>query len=148
MDFIEIRLGDDFETHSRGDKPFQEMFQSINPIFCLSKRVWKPQMDIFETRNSIIIHAEIAGVDKDNILIEVSAKAVKISGKRSSTQPESAATYRLAEIQFGDFERVLYLPSMIDTESVSASFLNGFLEIKMEKLYGNGEKRRVPIDFG
>ncbi|MFO7753241.1 MAG: Hsp20/alpha crystallin family protein [Desulfobacteraceae bacterium] len=148
MEYIEIRFGDNFETQTKDERSFQDMFQSVNPMFCLSKRVWKPQMDIFETRKAIIIHAEIAGVKKDDIRIEVSHKAVKISGHRESIQPEHEATYRLAEIQFGDFERVLYLPSMINTEKVCASFSNGFLEITMQKLYVDGEKRTVPIEFG
>ena len=148
MEYIEIRFGDNFESQTKDERSFQDMFQSVNPMFCLSKRVWKPQMDIFETRKAIIIHAEIAGVKKDDIRIEVSHKAVKISGHRDSIQPENPATYRLAEIQFGDFERVLYLPSIINTEKVSASFSNGFLEITMQKLYVDGEKRSVPIEFG
>lgn len=134
MDYIEIHFGEDFERSSRGEKPNQDMFHSINPMFCLSKRIWKPQMDIFETRDNIIIQAEISGVEKEAISIEVSNKAVKISGIRSRTPPTKPATYRLAEIQFGRFERVLYLPALIDTDKVTASFLNGFLEITLAKL--------------
>jgi len=134
MEYIEIRFGEDFDSLSKGKKPLEEMFQSINPMFCLSQRIWKPQMDIFENRTYIIIQAEIAGVEKDDIAIEVTNKAVKVSGVRGRTPPEGDTTYRLAEIQFGRFERVLYLPSLIDTENVSASFSNGFLEIKLAKL--------------
>ena len=60
MEHIEIRFGDNIETPASEDKSFEQMFQSVNPMFCFSKRVWKPQMDIFETRNKIIIQAEIA----------------------------------------------------------------------------------------
>ena len=134
MEYIEIRFGEDLDTLSKGIKPLEEMFQSLNPMFCLSQRIWKPQMDIFETRTNIIIQAEIAGVQKDDIAIEVSNKAVKISGVRGRIPPDGSATYRLAEIQFGRFERVLYLPSLIDTENVSASFSNGFLEMILAKI--------------
>ncbi len=134
MDFIEIQFGEDFGSHSPGEKSLQEMFQSINPMFCLSQRIWKPQMDILETRQTIIIQAEIAGVDKDDISIEVSNKAVKVSGNRVRIPPEDTATYRLAEIQFGNFERILYMPSLIDTKKVSASYSNGLLEIVLAKL--------------
>ncbi len=133
MEQIKIQVGDNFERQCKIDKPLEEMFQSMNPMFCLSQRVWKPQMDIYETRNHIIIHAEIAGVEKDDISIEVNSKAVKIAGVRSIKPPEESANYRLAEIQFGRFERVLYLPNPIDIEKVSACFFNGFLEIKLAK---------------
>jgi len=149
MKHIEIRFGDNIETHAAEEKSFEEMFQSVNPMFCFSRRVWKPQMDIFESRNEIIIQSEIAGVRKEDIIIEVSNKAVKISGSRKCNHPDRTATYRLAEIQFGQFERVLYLPSVIDVEKVSATFKNGFLELTLGKLFSKNikSKRNISIDF-
>lgn len=149
MEHIEIRFGDSIDSIAAEDKSFDDMFQSVNPMFCFSKRVWKPQMDIFETRNEIIIQAEMAGVRRQDIIIEVSNKAVKISGTRKSNQPDPTATYRLAEIQFGQFERVLYLPSVIDVEKVSASFSTGFLELTLGKLLRKNIKQRqnVSLDY-
>ncbi|MCG8684888.1 MAG: Hsp20/alpha crystallin family protein [Desulfobacterales bacterium] len=149
MEHIEIRFGDHIETSATEEKSFEEMFQSVNPMFCFSKRVWKPQMDIFETRDEIIIQAEMAGVRQEDMVIELSNKAVKISGTRKSSQPDPTATYRLAEIQFGQFERVLYLPSVIDVERVSATFSSGFLELKLGKLLRKNikQKQNVSIDF-
>ena len=103
-------------------------------MFSFSKRVWKPQMDMFVTRYEVIIQAAMSGVSKDNILIEVSDKAVRISGDRKSCGPEPTATYRLAEIQFGKFERVLYLPCVIDVSRVAAKFQNGFLTLTLGKI--------------
>jgi len=149
MKHIDIRFGDNIETQATEEKSFEGMFHAVNPMFCFSKRIWKPQMDIFETRSKIIIQVEIAGVKKENIIIEVSHKAVKISGSRKSNHPDQTATYRLAEIQFGQFERVLYLPSIIDVDKVSASFSNGFLEITLGKFFSKKIKgdRNVSIDF-
>ncbi|MBU8849263.1 MAG: Hsp20/alpha crystallin family protein [Desulfobacterales bacterium] len=149
MKHIEIRFGDNLETQSSEEKSFEEMFHSVNPMFCFSKQVWKPQMDIFETRSEIIIQAEIAGVRKEDIVIEVSNKAVKMSGSRKSSHSDRTATYRLAEIQFGQFERVLYLPNIIDVEKVSATFLNGFLELTLGKLFSKNikTKQNVSLDF-
>jgi len=149
MKHIEIRFGDNIGTQTSEEKSFEELFQSVNPMFCFSNRIWKPQMDILETRDQIIIQAEIAGVKKENIVIEVSNKAIKISGRRTSNHPDQTATYRLAEIQFGQFERVLYLPSIIDVEKVAASFSNGFLELTLGKWFSkkNKGKQNVSLDF-
>ena len=149
MKHIEIRFGNNIETQNTEEGSFEELFQSVNPMFCFSKRIWKPQMDILETRNEIIIQAEISGVKKEDIIIEVSNKAVKISGSRKSNHPDQTATYRLAEIQFGQFERVLYLPSLIDVGKVAASFSNGFLEIVLRKFFSNKitSDQNVSIDF-
>jgi HSP20 family protein len=149
MEQIKIRFGNDIETPTTEEKSFEDMFQSVNPMFCFSKRIWRPQMDIFETRDEIIIQAEIAGVCRENMMIEISNKAVKISGVRKSSQPDPTATYRLAEIQFGRFERVLYLPNVIDMEKVYASYANGFLELKLGKQpkMNYSSEQKMPIDF-
>lgn len=146
MEYIKIQFGESFERQCKIEKPLEEMFQSMNPMFCLSKPIWKPQMDIYETKKGIIIQAEIAGVEKDDINIEVSSKAVKISGIRAIKPPEETANYRLAEIQFGRFERILYLPTLIDIEKVSASFFNGFLEISLAK-FPMDRSQRIKLSY-
>ena len=134
MDYIKIRFGDELEKPDSGwEKSLEDMFRSLNPMFSLSERCWKPQLDIYETPEEIFILAEIAGVDKDNLEVEISPKAVRLQGHRPERRLSSDATYRLAEIQYGRFERIIYLPSPIDPDVVSASYANGFLTIRMAK---------------
>jgi HSP20 family protein len=118
------------------DKTFEEMLRPrpMSPMFTSSERTWSPQMDIYETPEEIIIQAEIAGVDKENLEVEISSKAVRIYGKRNEIPLIDHATYRLAEIQYGKFERILFLPTPIDTEVVTSSYSNGFLRIRLSKL--------------
>jgi HSP20 family protein len=135
MDYLKIRFGDDFDRiGSRFEKTIEDMFRSMNPVFSLSEPAWTPQMDIYETPEEIVIRAELAGVDKQNLGVEINNKAVRISGSRSEMSRCPEGTYRLAEIQYGKFERVLFLPSPIDTEVVSSSYSNGFLQIRLAKL--------------
>lgn len=144
MDYIKIRFGNEFdELDSRFEKSVQEMFRSIAPVFWISDQVWRPQMDIYETPTEIYIFAEIAGVNKDNLEIEINTKAVKIHGYREMPRVENG-TYRLAEIQYGKFERILYLPYPVDTEQVKASYSEGFLKIHLIKIMRN-KVHRIPI---
>ena len=134
MDYIKIRFSKEFEkVQSQVESSIEDIFRSINPMFSLEERSWKPSMDIYETTDEIIIRAEVAGVDKDRLEVEISNRAVKIFGTRQELPRSANATYRLAEIQYGNFERVLYLPAPIDTENVSTSYANGFLEIRLAK---------------
>ena len=135
MDYIKIRFCDDFEKlHSKIERSIEDVFRSINPTFSLNERTWHPQVDIYETEEEIIVRAEVAGVDKSDLVVEVSRRAIRLMGKRSELSRIDNATYRLAEIQYGKFERVLYLPVPIDTEIVSTAYTNGFLEIRLVKL--------------
>jgi HSP20 family protein len=135
MDYIKIRFSKEVDQFdSKLEKRIDDMFQAINPMFTLSERYWKPQMDIYETVEEIIVRAEIAGVDKEELEVEISSRAVKIYGNRPQPSGDNNATYRLAEIQYGRFERILYLPAPIDTDIVSTSYVNGLLQIRLAKL--------------
>jgi HSP20 family protein len=137
MDYIKIRFGNDLERFSSTfEKAIEDIFRPrpVSPMFTSSERTWSPQMDIYETVNEIIILAEIAGVSKENLEVEINRKAVRIHGTRRPVHHLTNSTYRLAEIQYGKFERILYLPTAIDTETVIASFLNGLLHIHLDKI--------------
>lgn len=148
MDYIKIRFIQDVDQFgSEVEKTFEEMFRSINPMFSLSEQTWKPQMDIYETPEEIIILAEVAGVNKEDLELEISSKAVRIYGKRAGFPRIENATYRLAEIQYGSFERILFLPAPIDPEIASASYLNGFLQVRLAKLMLD-KTHKIPIADG
>ena len=148
MDYIKIRFSKEVDQFdSKLEKRIDDMFQAINPMFTLSERYWKPQMDIYETGEEIIVRAEIAGVDKEELEVEISSRAVKIYGNRPQPSGDNNATYRLAEIQYGRFERILFLPAPIDPEIVSAAYHNGLLEIRLAKQ--PPEKiHKIPIQDG
>jgi HSP20 family protein len=114
--------------------------------FTLAERNWKPPMDMNETSEEVVIVAEVAGVPKETLEVEISSRAVRIQGKRSPRHCSPDSTYRLAEIQYGRFERVIFLPAPIDPEVVSATYTNGFLEIRLAKL--KERTHRVAISDG
>jgi len=145
MDYIKIRFTKDFDDlGSTFEKTVEDLFRSINPMFRIAEQTWKPQMDMYETPDEIIIMGEIAGVNKEDLELEISSKAVRVQGNRTQSPRIDNAKYRLAEIQYGKFERVLYLPSPIDPEVVSASYSNGFLQVRLAKLELN-RTFKVPI---
>jgi HSP20 family protein len=135
MDYIKIRFGNDLDKLDADfERNIEEMFRSINPRFTCTECSWTPPMDIYEAPDDILILAEMAGVNREDLDIEINSKAVKISGKRVEMPRLENATYRLAEIQCGKFERILFLPSPINTEKVTASYLDGMLQIRLAKL--------------
>lgn len=116
----------------------------VSPMFTGYERAWVPQMDIYETPEEVILRAEIAGVDKSDLEVEINSRAVRISGKRAELTSLPNSTYRLAEIQYGTFERIVYLPAPIDTEVVSSNYSNGFLQIRLAKL-PQDQVYKIPI---
>ena len=150
MDYIKIRFGDKFDRFgSNLEKTIQDIFRPrpVNPMFACKDCGWVPQMDIYETEKEVFIWAELAGVDKADLEVEVNSKAVRIHGLRKEAPKASKGAYRLAEIRYGKFERVLYLPSPVDTEVVSSHFANGLLSVRMLKLEIH-KTHKIPIADG
>ncbi len=135
MEFIKIRFTNDFDRMgSKFEKTIAEMFHTMNPMISFAKSSWKPPIDIFETPDSILITAEIAGVEKEDLELEINSRAIRISGRRIPMPSADNGRYRLAEIQYGVFERIMHLPVMIDPEKVTASYKKGLLQINLTKL--------------
>ena len=147
MEYIKIRFSNDLDDiESKLDKTIADMFHSMGPRFSFSKTTWKPQLDIFETADKIFVVAELAGVERDDLELEINSRAMRIFGKRIAIPPAKNGRYRLAEIQYGRFERILYMRTPINTETVSARYKNGFLHVEMEKMQYPA-KQKVSINI-
>ena len=147
MDDIKIKFDNDIEQlTTKKEKAFENVFRPrpTSPMFSSANCTWNPQMDMYETPDEIIILCEIAGVEKKNLEVEISSKAVKIKGNRKQLKLMEKATYRLAQIQYGEFERILFLPTLIDSKQVSSSYSNGFLKINCMK-QKHDTVRKIPI---
>ncbi len=146
MEYIKIRFGKDLgHMHSRLQRTIDEMFRQVNPMLVLPQQTWRPQMDMYETPEEIIIVGGISGVDKEDLEVELDHKAVKITGVRREIAPVSGMRYHLAEITYGRFERILLLPVPINPEEVQASYTNGLLKITMAKR-PREQVRQIPVE--
>ena len=146
MEYIKIRFGKNLgQMHSRLQRTIDDILQQANPMLMLSGQAWRPQMDMYEMSNEIIIIGEISGVDKEDLEVELDRKAVKITGVRREASRVAGMKYQLAEIAYGKFERILLLPVPINPEKVKASCTNGFLKITMEKELRD-HARQIPIN--
>jgi HSP20 family protein len=94
---------------------------------------WAPLVDIFERGDDLVIRAEVPGVEKDEIDVQVENNTLILRGerKRESEISEDKA-YRL-ERTYGNFVRSFRLPKTVDATRIAASYRNGVLEIVLPK---------------
>lgn len=148
MDYIKIRFTHDFDQLGTAlDKTLEGVLSPSNPVFSLARETWKPPMDLCETPEEVIILGETAGVEKQDLELEICSRAVRIRGRRKPFARLPNTSYRRAEIQFGPFERILALPALIDPDRVSAAYSNGMLEIRLAKL-ALDKVHAIPITDG
>jgi HSP20 family protein len=142
MNFIKIKFGSNFEEEFQ--KAVHEVFHLVSPVFKYYESIWWPNIDVYESIDEIIILADLAGLNKEELHIEIDHRKIKIAGVRKAIADLKSARYRLAEIPRGYFKRSIALPETVDAESAIASYADGVLMIRVNKLATN-KTRRVEI---
>lgn len=104
-----------------------------------------PKIDILERDDVVIVHAEVPGIDKNDIEISVTDDTITIKGQSQQESKEDTDNYHRREISRGSFCRTLPLPSTVDNENAKASFKDGMLEITLPKL-AKTKRKTVSID--
>lgn len=96
-------------------------------------RRWIPPMDLVEADDEYVLRADLPGLAKDDLDIEVKDNVLTISGERRAEHEDRREGYHRVERAFGRFSRSLDLPEGIDADAVSADFENGVLEVRVPK---------------
>jgi HSP20 family protein len=96
-------------------------------------RRWAPAVDLLERENSLVLRADLPGLNEDDVQIEVSDNVLTISGERRAEFEDSEQGYYRIERAFGSFSRSLSLPDGVDADRIEANFDNGVLEVKIPK---------------
>jgi HSP20 family protein len=95
--------------------------------------VWTPLVDLLETPDAYIFRAELPGVGKKNISIEIQGRRLKLSGERHLESEPQLAAYHSVERAHGPFERSFNLPDDADVEKAEARYEDGILEVYVPK---------------
>jgi HSP20 family protein len=93
--------------------------------------VWIPAVEIEERDGQLVIHAEIPGVPREQISVEIDDDRLVLSGERVQEHEEHRGGIYRSERVYGRFYRVIPLPDGVDPEQARATFANGVLEITM-----------------
>ena len=99
---------------------------------------WVPAVDIFASGQDLVIRCELAGVAKEEIDVSLSDGRLWISGERSGA-PEDGVDFYVRERRYGPFERSVKLARGIRGDQISATVVDGLLEIVVE---GGAEPRQ------
>jgi HSP20 family protein len=138
---IVIRRG---RTRAVGMRPAEvdELFRAYvpgRPVAFASRGGgrWRPAIEVYETDEALIITAEIAGLQRDEIDVALEGDVLTIRGKRPDTAPcESTRTYHEARISYGEFGADVYVPFPVNAEAAEASYDAGMLRITLPRARG------------
>lgn len=103
---------------------------------------WAPSIELHEHEGELVVRADLPGMEKDDVQVEVNDDVLTIQGERVQDCEESHGGAYRSECRYGSFFRSIPLPEGIDPEQIQASFENGVLEIRMRAPERRNENRR------
>lgn len=102
------------------------------PNTMLNRSGWSPALDVFQRGNDLVIRADVPGLSKDDITVDVGDEEVTIRGERRYDHEEKRDGVFRSERSYGSFYRVVPLPDGAIADSAKATFSNGVLEVVMQ----------------
>ena len=128
------------------DEALEEFSKNAGRLWKSSPDSWRPLIDIVEEDNSFSITAEVPGMNKDDIDIEVVDNSLTIRGERKwESENSEGRTFHRVERAYGRFERSFYLPDNVDTENIKAVFKDGLLSLTIPKIEEQKTSRKIEI---
>lgn len=106
---------------------------------------WSPTSDVIETKDDIVIKAELPGIDAKDVDVQIENGVLSIQGQRNAEKETEEKGFRRIERTYGTFFRSFVLPPNVETEQIAATFVNGVLEVRLPKKE-EAKPRAIKVD--
>jgi HSP20 family protein len=124
------RLSDDMERMFEGGwnaYRFPKLLRGLD----LAATRWSPDIEVFERKGEFVVRADLPGMTKDNVKVEVFEGNLMIKGERKEEKEQKQKGYYACERSYGTFHRAVPLPEGVKADEARATFKDGVLEIAM-----------------
>ncbi|MDP2798652.1 MAG: Hsp20/alpha crystallin family protein [Deltaproteobacteria bacterium] len=116
----------------------RDMLKMVGDVFKTAgmmppNRAWVPAVDIYETEKEVVVLVDAAGIKQESLDITLYNDLLRIAGLREDESSSRSRKFYQMEIAYGAFERVLRLPSAVESDGAAASYKNGLLSIILPK---------------
>ena len=111
----------------------------------LGRARWSPQIEVFERGGQFVVRADLPGLSKDDVKVDITDEALTIQGERKQEHKEEREGWYRSERSYGSFFRSVPLPEGINANEAKASFRDGVLEITMPAPKREERKRSIEI---
>ncbi|KPK17911.1 MAG: hypothetical protein AMK69_25480 [Nitrospira bacterium SG8_3] len=132
-------------------RPFSGLFPSFPSLLRPSRALLGepltlrvPAVDLYEGKEEVVLKAEVPGLSKEDIKIDLTDSMVTISGEKKKEEEVKEEAYTYSERSYGSFSRSLQLPCAVKADKAKATFKNGILEVKLPKTE-DAKKRHVRV---
>jgi HSP20 family protein len=116
--------------------PFRDLNvlqDQMNRLFDDAPTTWSPAVDIFETEGELVVKAELPGMERKDITLNLENNVLTLRGERRFEKETKDENYHRIERAYGAFSRVFSIPSTVDEEKIRADYTDGVLKIVLPK---------------
>lgn len=128
-------------------RQMDQMFDELAGVNRQSSTAWIPAIEIQDREDSLVLRAEIPGVEAKNLDIQVAREAVAISGEHCYENKAQEQGFFRTELRYGSFERTIPLPVAVENNQVQAEFKDGILKLTLPKAQ-EARHKVVKINLG
>lgn len=132
----------DTMTHRGWMHPFRDIWpewMAMEPTFAITSKV-----DVVDREAEILVRAEVPGVEKDDLHVELAGDLLTITGERKQEETKEEGAYYRSEIARGSFTRTIRLPAEVSLDETQAELKDGVLEIHLPKTQKT-ERHRIDV---
>ena len=115
------------------DRVFDEFWGRAPEAAATATDVWAPRVDIREEKDAVLLSAELPGVSKDDLKIELENGVLTLSGEKKAERTENENGFYRSERVYGAYQRSFRVPETVDAERISAGYANGVLTLTLPK---------------
>ena len=112
---------------------FIDRFESLWEPLATAAGDWAPKLDVSETKEAMVVKAEMPGVDAQDIEIVLTGDQLTLKGQKEKEVEDKEERYHRVERAYGAFLRSVRLPMAVDGSKVAATFKNGVLVVTLPK---------------
>jgi HSP20 family protein len=110
--------------------------------------MWTPSVEVFERDNNLVVRAELPGLDKSDVRVELTDDGLVIDGERRREREERFEGGYRSEIEYGRFYRLIPLPEGANVDQAKAQMNNGMLEVVIPMAEARRQRRSIPVETG
>jgi HSP20 family protein len=120
-------------TRLWGHRPLLMPRPLMRPLARMAESEWAPRVDVYEKNGDLVIKAELPGVRKEDIKLEIEGGDLVVRGERKAESEVREDNYYRIERTYGTFYRRLPIPFDAKPDQIKASYNDGILEIRVPK---------------
>lgn len=122
-----------------------QVFEGSDSPIRRGERTWAPALEVRERDNSLVVCADLPGIDQKDVKVEVDNGMLVIQGERKREEEKDQEGVRRSERFYGNFYRAISLPENANPEQAKADFRNGVLEVTIPVEHSQSHRRQIPV---